>query len=113
MGDNKEQIDYENGMLAEFMAAEDDGLAGCEYANLNFHVTSGTAKWTGEGTWTKGGATKPLCFYYYDPAQEFYLIHNCCDLQDDPHNGQDDKSRQLCRLCRGQLSTSALNFLNQ
>ena len=33
-------------------------------------MTSGTAKWTGEGTWTKGGATKPLCFYYYDPAQE-------------------------------------------
>ena len=31
--DNKEQIDYKNGMLAEFMAAEDDGLAGCEYVS--------------------------------------------------------------------------------
>ena len=31
--DNKEQIDYKNGMLAEFLAAEDDGLAGCEYVS--------------------------------------------------------------------------------
>jgi len=80
--DNAEKTDYNNGMIAEFMAAEEDGLAGCEYANLNFHVTSGTAKWTGEGTWTRG-STKPLCFYYYDPSAEFYIVHNCCDLQDD------------------------------
>merc|ERR1711936_219922 len=58
--DNKEKVDYKNGMTAEFMAAEEDGLAGCEYANLNFHVTSGTAKWTGEGAWTKGGSGKAL-----------------------------------------------------
>ena len=28
--DNKEKTDYNNGMLAEFMAAEEDGLDGCE-----------------------------------------------------------------------------------
>ena len=28
--DNKEKTDYNKGMLAEFMAAEEDGLAGCE-----------------------------------------------------------------------------------
>jgi len=106
--DNKEQIDYKNGMLAEFMAAEDDGLAGCEYANLNFHVTSGTAKWTGEGTWTKGGATKPLCFYYYDPAQEFYLIHNCCDLQDDALTTGKMTSLVNCVVCAGDNCQPAL-----
>ena len=28
--DNKEKTDYAKGMLAEFMADEEDGLAGCE-----------------------------------------------------------------------------------
>ena len=28
--DNKEKTDYNKGMLAEFMAAEEDGLDGCE-----------------------------------------------------------------------------------
>ena len=28
--DNKEKTDYTKGMLAEFMADEEDGLAGCE-----------------------------------------------------------------------------------
>ena len=31
--DNKEKTDYNNGMLAEFMAAEEDGLDGCEYVS--------------------------------------------------------------------------------
>ena len=31
--DNKEKADYKNGMTAEFMAAEEDGLAGCEYVS--------------------------------------------------------------------------------
>ena len=31
--DNKEKADYNNGMLAEFMAAEEDGLDGCEYVS--------------------------------------------------------------------------------
>ena len=68
---------------------------------MNFHVTSGTAKWTGEGTWTKGGATKPLCFYYYDPAQEFYPIHNCCDLQDDALTTGKMTSLVNCVVCAG------------
>jgi len=98
--DNKEKTDYNNGMVAEFMAAEEDGLAGCEYANLNFHVTSGTAKWTGEGTWTKG-SDKPLCFYYYDPSSEFYMIHNCCDLQDDVLTQGDMTELVNCVVCAG------------
>jgi len=98
--DNKEKTDYNNGMVAEFMAAEEDGLAGCEYANLNFHVTSGTAKWTGEGTWTKG-ADKPLCFYYYDPSSEFYMIHNCCDMQDEGLTQGDMTELVNCVVCAG------------
>ena len=34
--DNKEKTDYNNGMIAEFMAAEEDGLAGCEYVSVTF-----------------------------------------------------------------------------
>jgi len=105
--DNKEKTDYNNGMVAEFMAAEEDGLAGCEYANLNFHVTSGTAKWTGEGTWTKG-SDKPLCFYYYDPSNEFYMIHNCCDLLDDVLTQGDMTELVNCVVCAGDNCQPAL-----
>jgi len=105
--DNKEKTDYNNGMLAEFMAAEEDGLDGCEYANLNFHVTSGTAKWTGEGTWTKG-SDKPLCFYYYDPSSEFYMIHNCCDLQDDVLTQGTMTELVNCVVCAGDNCQPAL-----
>jgi len=105
--DNKEKTDYNNGMVAEFMAAEEDGLAGCEYANLNFHVTSGTAKWTGEGTWTKG-SEKPLCFYYYDPSNEFYVIHNCCDLLDDVLTQGDMTELVNCVVCAGDNCQPAL-----
>jgi len=105
--DNKEKTDYNNGMVAEFMAAEEDGLAGCEYANLNFHVTSGTAKWTGEGTWTKG-SEKPLCFYYYDPSNEFYVIHNCCDLLDDVLTQGDMTELVNCVMCAGDNCQPAL-----
>jgi hypothetical protein len=105
--DNKEKTDYNNGMVAEFMAAEEDGLAGCEYANLNFHVTSGTAKWTGEGTWTKG-SEKPLCFYYYDPSNEFYMIHNCCDLLDDVLTQGDMTELVNCVVCAGDNCQPAL-----
>jgi len=105
--DNKEKTDYNNGMLAEFVAAEEDGLDGCEYANLNFHVASGTAKWTGEGTWTKG-SDKPLCFYYYDPVNEFYNIHNCCDLQDDVLTQDAMTELVNCVLCAGDNCAPAL-----
>merc|ERR1719507_1170756 len=105
--DNKEKTDYNNGMLAEFMAAEEDGLAGCEYANLNFHVKTGTAKWTGEGTWTKG-ADKPLCFYYYDPSSEFYMIHNCCDMQDEGLTQGDMTELVNCVVCAGDNCAPAL-----
>merc|ERR1712088_301395 len=105
--DNKEKTDYNNGMLAELMAVEEDGLAGCEYANLNFHVTSGTAKWTGEGTWTKG-ADKPLCFYYYDPSSEFYMIHNCCDMQDEGLTQGDMTELVNCVVCAGDNCAPAL-----
>merc|ERR1712130_1043186 len=103
--DNKEKTDYNNGMLAEFMAAEEDGLDGCEYANLNFHVTSGTAKWTGEGTWTKG-SDKPL--YFYDPSSEFYMIHNCCDLQDDVLTQGTMTELVSCVVCAGDNCQPAL-----
>jgi len=105
--DNKEKTDYNNGMLSEFMAAEEDGLDGCEYANLNFHVSSGTAKWTGEGTWTKG-SDKPLCFYYYDPSNEFYNIHNCCDLQDDVLTQDAMTELVNCVMCAGDNCAPAL-----
>jgi hypothetical protein len=105
--DNKEKTDYKKGMLAEFMAAEEDGLDGCENANLNFHVTSGTAKWTGEGTWTKG-TDKPLCFYYYDPSSEFYMIHNCCDLQDDVLTQGAMTELVDCVVCAGDNCQPAL-----
>merc|ERR1712088_48961 len=106
--DNKEKTDYNNGMVAEFMAAEEDGLAGCEYANLNFHVTSGTAKWTGEGAWTKGGSGKALCFYYYDKSNEFYPIHNCCDLQDTVLGSGKMTSIVNCVVCAGDNCQPAL-----
>ena len=36
--DNKEKTDYKNGMLAEFMAAEEDGLAGCENVSRTLFI---------------------------------------------------------------------------
>ena len=42
--DNKEKTDYNNGMLAEFLAAEEDGLDGCENVSrarcVSFYNTS-------------------------------------------------------------------------
>ena len=31
--DNQERTDYNNGMIAKFWAAQEDGLAGCEYVS--------------------------------------------------------------------------------
>jgi len=79
--DNAGKRDYDNGVTAEFLADEDNGMDACQYANVNFNIKSGTATWTGEGTWT-GSDSKALCFYFFDKIQDFYPIFNCCDVEE-------------------------------
>merc|ERR1712080_641359 len=96
--DNTETIDYTNGKTADFLANEEDGLGGCEYANLNFHVTGGSVSWTGSGTWT-GASKNPVCFYFFDSAAEFYTIYNCCDLADTSLAQGHSTTLTNCRMC--------------
>jgi len=96
--DNLDRIDYQSGNTAAFLADQPSGLGGCEYKNLNYDITSGEVTWTGSGTWL-GAGHNPLCFYYFDIDDPFYLVYNCCDLA---NNGlAEGESTQLtnCRKC--------------
>lgn len=82
--DNREKVDYDNGMTSFFDGtpdddADDDGLGGCKLADLNYGLNGGTAEWTGPGTWT-GAETKTVCIKFYDP--EDHLPTCCCSLED-------------------------------
>merc|ERR1712119_45297 len=82
--DNKEKVDYDNGLTAFFDGTpdddnDDDGLGGCKLADLNYGLTGGSATWTGKGTWT-GSSTDPVCIQFFpDPSGD--IVSCCCDLQ--------------------------------
>jgi len=81
--DNKELVDYDNGKTAFFDGKpdnddDDDGLGACKNADLNTGLTSGSATWTGPGSWTAGNG-EPICINFYDPKNDKPTC--CCDLQ--------------------------------
>jgi len=96
--DNQELKDYTANNVAKFLADDNDGMGYCGYANLNFNIKSGTAKWTGTGVWT-GASHNPLCFYYYDNTGPHYIIYNCCDLQERALSAGKSTELVNCRSC--------------
>ena len=108
--DNKEKVDYDNGMTAFFDGTPDDdnddgervgqslmfiilspldGLGGCKLADLNYGLTGGSATWTGKGTWT-GSSEDPVCIQFFpDPSG---TIVNCCCNLDTPSLAQEESS---------------------
>eukprot|EP00091_Calanus_sinicus_P024791 TRINITY_DN9091_c0_g1_i3.p2 TRINITY_DN9091_c0_g1~~TRINITY_DN9091_c0_g1_i3.p2 ORF type:complete len:141 (-),score=35.01 TRINITY_DN9091_c0_g1_i3:41-463(-) len=81
--DNNELVDYDNGKTAYFDGTpdnddDDDGLGACKNADLNLGLTSGSATWTGPGSWTAVNGS-PICINFYDPDNIKPTC--CCDLQ--------------------------------
>lgn len=54
--DNLEKIDYGTGLTSFFDGEPDsdneDGLGGCNFADLKLGLSGGHVTWTGSGTWT-------------------------------------------------------------
>ena len=93
--DNLEKVDYDNGMVTFFDGSpeddgDDDGLGGCKNADLNYGLTGGTAKWTGQGTWT-GTSDQPVCIMFF-PSSSGDVVSCCCQLQQ-PTLSQDETTQ--------------------
>ena len=67
-------------------------------ADLNFKISGGTAQWTGTGTWT-GASENPICFYFFDADDDYYMIFNCCDLESSSLEADAKTELKNCRQC--------------
>ena len=61
-------------------------------------MASGTATWTGTGTWTSA-TQNPICLYYYHATNDFYEIYNCCDLAKNELSENVSTELTNCRMC--------------
>jgi len=69
--DNKNIVDYKDGVEAEFTSEET--LKHCHYYNLQGRIEGGNVTWTQDGTWTVQG--KKITFHWSDVNA---LANSCC-----------------------------------
>jgi len=96
--DNPELIDYAAGRTSFFDGENDDenedGLGGCEFADLKVGLSSGNVTWTGSGTWT-AAEQMPLCINFFGDDKPTC----CCNLETRSLDIGESSELTYCKCC--------------